>query len=207
MVIKQEVFINFEKEYQNVFSSFYPSLEGTGFQERNLSVNFSKAYEKAYPNDNVFSWFELQFPNDKGELVNHFDCLIINITKKEIFFVEAKRFKSAKRQEERSKKDITRIKSFVENRFSKDIRFQDFQDFQLYGLILADVWQESPSKIKLYKKFLNEEIFKDMISKDKYMLYKTIKFNYKENEMDYNRINSLKESLCEYDLLAFLWKL
>ena len=44
MVIKQEVFINFEKEYQNVFSSFYPSLEGTGFQERNLSVNFSKAY-------------------------------------------------------------------------------------------------------------------------------------------------------------------
>ena len=201
----EEVFKNYKKIYQNVFSSFYPSLEGTGFQERNLSVNFSKAYEKTYCNDNVFSWFELQFPNDKGKIVNHFDCLVVNITKKEVFFIEAKRFKSVKRQEDRSKEDITRINTFVEKEFSQDPRFKEFQDFKLYGLILADVWLESPSKRKLYKKFLNEEIFKDEMSEDKYLLYKTIRFNYKENEKDDDRINSLKSSITEYDLLAFLW--
>lgn len=201
----EELFKNFEKEYQNIFSSFYPSLEGTGFQERNLSVNFAKAYEKTFQNDNVFSWFELQFPNDKNKLINHFDCLIANISKKEIYFVEAKRYNSAKRQKERAKEDITRIEKFVENHFSVDPRFHEYRDFQLYGIILADVWQESHSKRRLYKEFINQEIFKDMMSNDRYILYKTIRFNY-DNDSGV-RINALKDSNQEYDLLTFLWKL
>lgn len=202
----EEVFKNFEKEYQNIFSSFYPSLESTGFQERNLSVNFSKAYEKAYPNDNVFSWFELQFRNEKDEPVNHFDCLIVNITKKEIYFVEAKRFKSAKRQEDRCKKDIERIEKYINDPegFLDDKRFVDFLSFKKYGLILADVWQESPGKTRIYERFLNKEIFKEDVSSKKNILHKVIRFNYEENGI---RIKPLKESDTEYDLLTFLWEL
>ena len=200
----EEVFRNYEKEYQNIFNSFYPALEGTGFQERNLSVNFAKAYEKAYYNDNIFSWFELQFPNDKNENVNHFDCLIVNTSKREMFFVEAKRYKSAKKQKERSIMDIERIEKYISERLSKDSRFIDFLGFKKYGLILADVWQESPSKRKLYSEFRNEEIFKDIVPNKNVILYKAIRFNYDDNG---NRINTLKESNQEYDLLAFLWKI
>ena len=41
-----KVFENYKSIYQRILSSFYPSLGKTGFQERNLTVNFSKAYEK-----------------------------------------------------------------------------------------------------------------------------------------------------------------
>ena len=202
----EEVFINYEKEYQNIFSSFYPALESTGFQERNLSVNFSKAYEKTYPSDKVFSWFELQFPNEDNENVYHFDCLIINITRNEIFFIESKRFKSVKRQEDRCKKDIERIEKYINDPkgFLYDKRFVDFLSFKKYGLILADVWQESPGKINIYERFLNKEIFKEDVSSKKNILHKVIRFNYEENGI---RINPLKESKTEYDLLAFVWEL
>lgn len=119
--------------------------------------------------------------------------------------MKQKRYKSAKRQKERSKEDITRIENFVENHFSVDPRFYEYRDFQLYGIILADVWQESHSKRRLYKEFINQEIFKDMISNDRYMLYKTIRFNY--DNASGVRINALKDSNQEYDLLTFLWKL
>ena len=44
-----------------------------------------------------------------------------------------------------------------------------------------------------------------MISNDRYMLYKAIRFNY--DNASGVRINALKDSNQEYDLLTFLWEL
>ena len=38
----EEVFKNYDLIYRNILKNFYPSLGSTGFQERNLTVNFSK---------------------------------------------------------------------------------------------------------------------------------------------------------------------
>ena len=201
-----EVFVNYEKLYKNIFDVFYPALNSTGFQERNLTVNFSKAYEKTYSNDNVFSWFELQFTNKKEENVNHFDCVIVNISKKEIIFIEAKRYKSVKKQKARSENDIKRINEYIEKYFYKDNRFVKFRDFKKYGMILADVWQESPGKRKIYEDFDEKVFFKDIFSNSEKTFYKTIRFNCKY-ENNNEKINPLLDSEQEYDLLAFLWEL
>ena len=82
-ILLEEVFKDYKNIYDNILNAFYPSLGSTGFQERNLTVNFSKAYESVYEKDTVFSWFELQFGDKKN---NHFDCLIVNENKKRTVF-------------------------------------------------------------------------------------------------------------------------
>ena len=56
----EDVFNNYINIYKHILTTnkFYPSVGSTGFQERNLTVNFSKAYEKTYNNDNVISSIE-----------------------------------------------------------------------------------------------------------------------------------------------------
>lgn len=41
-----DVFGEYQGIYKKILGSFYPAKNSTGFQERNLSVNLSKAYEK-----------------------------------------------------------------------------------------------------------------------------------------------------------------
>ena len=83
----KNIFDEYKNYYECVFDVFYPSKNSTGFTERNLSVNFSKAYEKLNPK--AITWFEFQF-GEKNNL--HYDALIINRETKELFLIESKRF-------------------------------------------------------------------------------------------------------------------
>ena len=85
----ESIFNLYKSRYLRIFEKIYPARNSTGFPERNLSVNFTKAYETYYSNCDVISWFELQF----GENDNyHLDAVVANYTTKEIFLVEAKGF-------------------------------------------------------------------------------------------------------------------
>ena len=156
MSIFEKTFKNYQDIYTSVLDSFYPSLGSTGFQERNLTVNFSKAYEQACKLEDVYSWFELQFGEKKN---NHFDCVIINAVRKEIFIVESKRFTSPSKKDS-VLKDIKRIQNFVNS--GLDERFIDFKGFSVVGVILADVWMENNQKIEIYKQFKSETFFNNL---------------------------------------------
>ena len=152
----EKVFENFKKEYDHILGSFYPSLGSTGFQERNLTTNFAKAYEKTFDKDDVIVWFELQFGEDKN---NHFDCLIINKTQKQIFLIESKRFVNVESKKGSVKKDIERINEYFSGFYITDERFVDYLDYDLYGLIVADVWKETTPKKKVFEDFENGTLF------------------------------------------------
>ena len=159
----EKVFDNYKAVYKHILSSFYPSLGKTGFQERNLTVNFSKAYEKTFPNDTVFSWFELQFGKENS---NHFDCLIVNKSQKEMLFIESKRFSDTTKKVKSVLNDIKRIYDFVHTDLGEDDRFKEFYDkgYKAYGMILADIWQENSRKRQLYDLFKAESFFKEIPS-------------------------------------------
>ena len=57
----ESIFNLYKSRYLRIFEKIYPARNSTGFPERNLSVNFTKAYETYYLNCYVISWFELQF--------------------------------------------------------------------------------------------------------------------------------------------------
>lgn len=184
-----KVFKNYKAIYQNILSSFYPSVGNTGFQERNLTVNFSKAYEKTFSHDDVFSWFELQFGENNN---NHFDCLIVNRSQKELFLIEAKRFSNTTGKKDSVLEDVERINSFVKAKM--DDRFDGFKDYRVYGLILADVWQENQKKKGLYESFKQGDFFKDEPLLEDY-------------SPEYY-VQSLTIPNCaEYDLLSCLWEI
>ncbi|MCI7773417.1 MAG: hypothetical protein MR514_06100, partial [Succinivibrio sp.] len=99
----ESIFNLYKSRYLRIFEKIYPARNSTGFPERNLSVNFTKAYETYYSNCDVISWFELQF----GENDNyHLDAVVANYTTKEIFLVEAKRFSNPAKKKEEIKEDI-----------------------------------------------------------------------------------------------------
>ena len=187
----KQTFINYRQVYKNILKSFYPSLGSTGFQERNLTVNFSKAYETTNKSEDVCSWFELQFGEKKN---NHFDCVIINSTRKEILIIESKRFTSSAKKDNINK-DIERIESFVNG--GLDERFDKYKGYNVLGVILADVWKENRPKKEIYNAYKNEEYFKDIhLSKPWYMY-------------DVQDIKEVKDHDCkaEYSLLSFIWEI
>ena len=186
----EKVFDNFKAIYQRILSSFYPSLGNTGFQERNLTVNFSKAYEKTFARDDVFSWFELQFGKKKN---SHFDCLIVNRSQKELFLIEAKRFSNTTGKKKSVLEDVERINGFAKAKM--DDRFQEFKDFKVFGVILADVWQENQKKKDLYESFKQGDFFKgEPLFADRSPEY-------------YVRSLTVRGCKAEYDLLACLWEI
>ena len=183
--------VTFEKTqsiYERILREFYPSLGSTGFQERNLTVNFSKAYEYVCKTDNVLSWFELQFGDKKN---NHYDCLIINNTRKELFIVESKRFTSSMKKQS-VLNDIERINSFVKN--GLDERFDDYKNYKVFGVILADVWKENNTKKEIYRAFKDEDFFKDTSLNESWHMYDT-------------RDIQVQGCKAEYSLLSFVWEI
>ena len=67
------VFSEFRQNYIDILNVLYPSKNSTGFTERNLSVNFAKAYEQIVPT--AHTWYEFQF-GTKNNL--HFDAIIVD---------------------------------------------------------------------------------------------------------------------------------
>ena len=219
-----KVFENYKAIYDSILSSFYPSLGNTGFQERNLTVNFSKAYEKAFSRDNVFSWFELQFGENNS---NHFDCLIVNVSREEMFFIESKRFSDTKKKVKSVLSDIKRVNDFIYSELDKDGRFASFSDYKTYGVILADIWQENSRKTQLYKLFKTKSFFKTVLSfletdceehkailnllpkndsEEYFVMDLLCQYQKEDGSKGYKVIESQKEEAF-YSLLSFLWEL
>ena len=186
--ILEATFENTQFIYERILEEFYPSLGSTGFQERNLTVNFSKAYENVCKAERVFSWFELQF-GDKNN--NHFDCVIINNTRKELFIAESKRFTSSMKKQS-VLNDIGRINSFVKN--GLDERFDDYKNYKVFGVILADVWKENNTKKEIYRAFKDEDFFKDASLNESWHMYDT-------------RDIQVQGCKAEYSLLSFVWEI
>lgn len=189
--LKEILEVTFEKTksiYERILKDFYPSLGSTGFQERNLTVNFSKAYENVCVAESVLSWFELQFGDKKN---NHFDCVIINNTRKELFIVESKRFTSpTKKQGILS--DVERINTFVEA--GLDERFDEYKNHKVFGVILADIWKENNAKKEVYRAFKEKVFFKDASLNESWHIYDT-------------RDIPVKGCKAEYSLLSFVWEI
>ncbi|GFI61687.1 hypothetical protein IMSAG049_00848 [Clostridiales bacterium] len=194
-----DVFAEYENIYLKIFDNIYPAKNSTGFPERNLSVNFSKAYERitAAKDQESISWFELQF----GVKNNfHADAVIINISSGELFIVEAKRFSNPSSKIKEISKDIMRIHELVselreENRIAMD-RIQ-----RCYGVILADIWT---------KRGLREDILKSYIAgqknpQDKNSFIKRFlpELGICNVQYDVRKIRIFKT----YYLLSFLWEI
>ena len=183
----EKVFKLFKKEYDSILESFYPSIGSTGFQERNLTANFVKAYEKAYSKNKVVSWFELQFGEDNK---NHLDSIIIDLTEKRIFLIEAKRYVNTTSKRDSIDRDIKRIIEFSNYIRSGKERFEDFINFDIFGVILADVWLENNKKKEIFKLYKDKKMFigKCDSSIEEYYALKTKKYE-------------------KYALLSYIWKI
>ena len=136
--ISRETFAAYRSIYEKFFALTYEDVAEIKFAEKNLTVNFSKAYEAtaASRGEEAFSFFEVGFGNKK-----HLDCVIVNDTTGELFAIEAKRFgyQFYKKSQDIGS-DIARIAEFV-NGLDNDGSFIRWQDFpNRYGVILADIW-------------------------------------------------------------------
>ena len=181
------VFKKYKKEYDSILESFYPSLGSTGFQERNLTINFSKAYEKTYSKNKVISWFELQFGEDNK---NHLDAIIIDLSENRIFLIESKRYSNPSSKIESVNRDIKRIMECSNYICSRKERFENFNNFEIYGVILADVWLENNKKKEIYNLYKYKKMFigKCDTSFEEYYALKTKKYE-------------------KYALLSYIWKI
>lgn len=140
--------------YKKILQSYYPAKRSVGFTERNQSVNFSKAIEKQYPSS--FTWFEVPFEDNSR---NHFDAMVVIPENMEIFIIEAKRFSDGHEKVISVGNDIKRINNSM-NILGAIKNIENFENYIVYGVILADVWTETTIKNKIKDKWnLNENGF------------------------------------------------
>ncbi|MBQ7250636.1 MAG: hypothetical protein IJS37_04770 [Bacilli bacterium] len=154
--IKEE----YEKRYRNRLSICYPSIGSTGFQERNQTSNFLAAAESLVPN--LFTWFEFQVEGAK-KADNHLDAIAIDFGAKEIWLIESKRIQTEKKFKaiESDRKRMTALANRPETIFD---RFYEksgvpFDEFHIYGLTLADVWNyegQRDARQKAYQYYLTK---------------------------------------------------
>lgn len=151
-----EVFKHYSKIYKTILSNIYPAKNSTGFPEKNLSVNFSKAYETVanIADETVVSWFEMQF----GKRNNlHVDAVIINETVGDMLILEAKRFKNDNGKVKEVVKDINRIYDFASELRNENVqgnkRIELSKINHCYGVILADVWEKTGIKNDILRSY------------------------------------------------------
>ena len=134
----REIFAAYRSIYENTLAITHEDVDEIKFAEKNLTVNFSKAYEKiaARHREEAFSFFEVRFGGKK-----HLDCVIVNDTTGELFAVEAKRFGyQFFKKSQGIGKDINRIAEFVDG-LDYDENFVRWNEYPIcYGVILADIW-------------------------------------------------------------------
>ena len=142
------VFEHYKTNYEKIFNVLYPAKNSTGFTERNLSVNFCKAYETVYQNS--ITWYEFQF-GEKNNL--HYDALIIDPKSKVVLLIESKRFSNTNKKLIEVRSDINRICESI-NLYRSDFdRIDNFDAYKVVGVILADVWTENALKKDILKSF------------------------------------------------------
>lgn len=196
------VFSRYGDMYRDILNEIYPAKNSTGFSERNLSVNFSKAFEKiaCESGQKAISWFEFQF----GKRNNlHVDAIMINWTTSEMLIVESKRFSNPNKKLQEIGRDIDRIYSLIEelkecNSNNTNVRINLSSIKHFYGVVLADVWTVTDFKKEILDSFDKECFltrFKD------YLLYcheiKAAKYNH----------YSLNDIIGNYHLVSFWWEM
>lgn len=194
------VFSEFRQNYIDILNVLYPSKNSTGFTERNLSVNFAKAYEQIVPT--AHTWYEFQF-GTKNNL--HFDAIIVDAARKELLIIESKRFSNPTKKMQEVKDDIIRInKASTVYRSEFETRINGFEHYSIYGVVLADVWTENRNKIQIKNEFQNASIL-DAFSEESIISQEQLKsclcfVESFENRTPYEWVNT------DYSLLGLVWK-
>ena len=114
-------------------------------------------------------------------------------TKKELFFIESKRFTNTTSKESSIYSDIERIDGFVKKGMDK--RFKRYKKYKVYGVILADIWKENRNKLKVYDSYINKSFFE----KESLVANKKHQYNVQDFEID-----GCKHG---YALLSFVWEI
>ncbi len=157
-VYENRIMNKYRDRYEKVFKVMYPAKNSTGFTERNLSVNFSKAVEELFPT--ACSWFEYRF-GEKNNL--HYDAVIVVPETKTIYLVESKRFSSIKAKITGKKgigNDMLRINSASTECKSEFIgRITGFDGYTVLGVILADVWTGTRGEKRQIKESFDKKEF------------------------------------------------
>ena len=158
------VFDEYERRYERLFHSIYPSRNSTGFPERNLTVNLCHAFEH-----DATALFEMQFGSSNRE---HLDGVLLSDrleNDRELALIESKRFKSPSAVETIGK-DIGRIyRCFYElkkENLVPETRRIDMSSVRtVFGCELADVWVENRFKDTVCESYRNGT-FLDVFKKD-----------------------------------------
>ena len=188
---QNKVFEKYKKNYDEILNVIYPAKNSTGFPERNLSVNFAKAYESIF--DNSVTWYELQFGINNN---SHIDAVIIDTRNKRILFIESKRFSNPSKKVNEINEDIDRIICLKEELLNdSDERINDIKSYHFYGVILADVWLETKTKNEIYNAFKDGTYINQ-----KYPHIELHELYYDVREFDNDKI-------CNYKLVSFSWEL
>lgn len=157
----KEVHKRYGEIYKHILSCFYPAIDSTGFPERNLSVNFSKAYEATFPKKRCCTWFELQFQVGKKKN-RHCDACIVDVDEKRIILIESKRFSNVDEKIAEVGLDIKRIQNIGKNASSEfSGRIREIDTYEIYGLILTDAWDETKPKKEVIQSFKNAKFLED----------------------------------------------
>ncbi len=194
----KKVFEEYHKKYVNVFNCLYPAKNSTGFPERNLSVNFSKAIEEVFTS--ACTWFEFQF-GPKNNF--HFDAIIIIPEVKTILIVESKRFSNPISKIEEIKNDMDRINKVKKEYFCEfDERIPKFADYSVCGVILADEWTETKRKKEVKESFERGnfiETFLPSIDKEHFHNGSYYAYGF-DGVTDYQWVNN------NYYLVSMIWE-
>ena len=191
-----EIFDTYQKRYESILAILYPAKNNTGFTERNLSVNFANAYEMHNPGS--VTWYEFQF-GEKNNL--HLDAIIVNKQRREILLIESKRFKNATSQVAFVERDIHRIFSVNDTYWEEfSARIDGFNDYRLYGVVLADVWTESTPKEKLKDAFISETFVSEYIEN-------LLLIGRMENQCEVKHYIHKPKQLKNYYLTSLVWQI
>lgn len=157
-----EAFVLYQDIYRNILDNMYPSKGATGFQERNMAVNFSKAYEAVAwkKGHKACSWFEFQF-GEKNNL--HMDAVMLDPWAQELVLVEAKRYSNPLSKMQGVRKDIDRVYELV-SELNEENRIDMNAVRHIYGVILADVWDETRTKRRIIEAYRNGKILEEYSS-------------------------------------------
>lgn len=199
-VWKDAVFDEYRNLYEHILERIYPAKNSTGFPERNLSVNFSKAYERIANanNEDAYSWFEFQF----GERNNlHVDAIILNDTTHELIIVESKRYSNTEKKIREVGEDIDRIYEFSEE-IRKEDRIPLYENEHIYGVILADLWKETNTKEQVLQAYDEKNFLKKYSEKLR-------NIHQPENEQYFTFLinGSRMRKAKPYYLLSILWQI
>ena len=199
-----DVFGNYRYNYHRIFSLLYPSKNSTGFTERNLSVNFAHAYEQV--NSSAITWFEFQF----GEHNNlHYYAIIIDPENKRLLLIESKRFSKPSKKISGIATDIDRIQR-AKSSYLHDfkLRIPDILNYQILGVILADVWTETRTKKQIYDSFVAGTFIPNFLS-DLLIKYPSLhNINYYIGDFDNLPYDAPKRDVLQtYHLVSFTWEL